>query len=247
MQYIPTMVGQAPAAVARLIASFKPDLLVVNWGAHYGRHFDRGSVVSEYRKDSSQMAVAVHNAMEALGLRSSGRATPLVLFRTTLHGHRGCQHFDGPTQNNEEAPPTPPPYVHPLQTPGVKDYAEVDSDDKWDLFDQYNKIASEIWMGQFSGSRVALQIMDAAEMARDRGDLHQYRPPSTGVEKDAADQRHHRRDCLHFLHRVCPRGLFEMDAWVLTLLFNFLHARAASSSLGLLNTSGAHSRHITPQ
>lgn len=191
------------------LPSFNPDLIIMNWGAHYGRDYKAASVLSQYQKD-----------VNALSLVFAKQVTnPLVLYRTTLPGHPGCGAYAQPFCSDEEY--TRRQFENRTR---AEDFVNVF---KWDLFYEYNRIATDVWRKHVKG----LVVLDAAALALARPDLHQLSPPDLKLEAKKLGGGSSGKavgkldnDCLHF--RTLCRGERVLDHWMLTLLFNMLDARS---------------------
>jgi hypothetical protein len=192
------------------LPSFNPDLIIMNWGAHYGRLYKAASVLEQYQKDVNALAPVFAKQV----------TKPLVFYRTTLPGHPGCGAYAQPFCSDEEH--TRKQFENRSRN---EDFVKVF---KWDLFDEYNRIATDVWRKHVKG----MVVLDAAALALARPDLHQLSPPDLkteanklnggGSEKSTGMLK---QDCLHF--RTLCRGERILDHWMLTLLFNMLDARSA--------------------
>jgi len=211
------------ARVAKAINRTKPDLLVINFGAHYNHLFDRSTVREVYRNHSVRRAEAVRRAVGSL------EAPPLVLWRSTGMAHPGCGN----------APPRPMTENEDPRESGswaaFNNSIEVTAFN-WDLFVEYNSDAADIWRSAFVGyPRFA--IMDTAELTRLRRDLHldpKTREAALIQMADPESHSHYRDDCLHYNRPPCGRDLdasskkepTEMGLWWASLLYNIIDSAA---------------------
>ena len=212
--------GEDPLSlVTRSIEEYGPDLLVLNWGAHYSADYEHSSAVASYHNDSIAMARQVKSVLGSVA-RDTGRHPGLVIYRTTSHAHPGCARAREPFAGDMDT------RVMWQRVQGTKALTTY----KWDLFPEYNAAARKAWRAAFGAGDTELAFMDAAALTEMRPDLHMPRDPGSGRATGG--------DCLHYSKKACMNGappgarmVEEMGSWWCSLLESIVdaHTRRASA------------------
>lgn len=208
--------GSANAEAFKIAADIRriqPELIIVNWGAHYSsatKNFSRVNIREMYRSHARSMAIAVRGALlDVAVMTNNDTHTPLVLWRPTSQGHLGCGEIEGKG-------PHPAFFgggaeALPEETAKAVEVAKYHN---WDLFDSFNQDFAGVWSEFFDFKtslfpfsppqstpqtsslqpRPRVVTMDVTDLSRTRGDLH--------TKLDAPQLRKAnpelRDDCLHF-------------------------------------------------
>eukprot|EP00613_Pedinella_sp_CCMP2098_P031528 CAMPEP_0171739118 /NCGR_PEP_ID=MMETSP0991-20121206/34036_1 /TAXON_ID=483369 /ORGANISM="non described non described, Strain CCMP2098" /LENGTH=693 /DNA_ID=CAMNT_0012336661 /DNA_START=172 /DNA_END=2250 /DNA_ORIENTATION=- len=209
------------------IQAARPDLLVMNWGAHYGLN-TASNIRNVYRDEADKLAKAF----------AKQKVKPsIVVYRTTPPGHPACGAYLRPLCSDEEHRKQ---FVNPSSSIPLGSPPSF----KWEFFEDYNHLAIDAWRK----SVPEIVVMDTAAMALSRPDLHVL----TGIDLAKEEKtigKYIETDCLHFWKKNCG-GHREMNEWWITLLFNILNLRSSNSSnssnisnsnISISNSSGARS------
>lgn len=184
------------------LLQLKPDVVIMNWGAHYGKR-DRDGLTGVYTNETRHMAASVAQASSQM----SGTA-PLLIYRSTTPGHPSCESVpDRPASSKE---------VNELwlQERAKPIHEQKSHHWQWDMFPKLNSIAMPIW-----SKDAGAYPMDVEELAKLRPDLHIDPTAPSGALGVVGP------DCLHYRKLACTGGAMELNTWWTTLLQNIVDSR----------------------
>lgn len=184
------------------LMQIRPDVIIVNWGAHYGKR-NRDGLEGAYTNETKIMA-----AMVAQVLSDRSDRAPLLIYRSTAPGHPNCASVPNRPASSQELSTL-------WKLESAKPLHEQKSHQwQWDIFPKLNSIAIPLW------SKIGGALpMDVEEIAKLRPDLHidETAPPGgLGVVGP---------DCLHYRKLACPSGFVVMNTWWTSLLQNILDSK----------------------
>jgi hypothetical protein len=200
-QMIPNDVAYLRGELQKL----KPDVIIVNWGAHYGKR-NRNEVEEAYTNETRLMATMVAETTSMKG------NAPMLIYRSTAPAHPNCASISDRPASDQE-----------LRKLWSDERAKAPNEQKsrqwqWDVFPKLNRLAHPLW------SNIAGALpMGVEEMAKNRPDLHidpTAAPGSLGFTGP---------DCLHYRKLACPGGFAEMNTWWTALLQNILESKSVHS------------------
>ena len=197
-QMTPSDVANVHAELLQL----KPEVVIMNWGAHYGKR-DRNGLEEVYANETRLMAATFAKATSQMGV-----SAPLLIYRSTSPGHPGCESVpDRPASSKEVNELWLQERIKPLHE--RKSYHF-----QWDVFPKFNNIAMPLW------SKIAGALpMDVEELAKLRPDLH-IDPTSSGNALGVVGP-----DCLHYRKLACSGGLMELNTWWTALFQNIIESK----------------------